>query len=158
MTIDNGKTIIRLRLNLFIATVLFIAYLFFAYFDKSLRFPLWGLNDTQFTLILVGIYLLLAFYPMILGYNFIYFSDDGPSILFRYYSVGLIKGKKRSIEIDKGRFTGYHISGFFLNRKIALSQRLDRRDATYPPVNITSLSKTERSRLCTMLDNYHSSI
>ncbi|MEZ5001198.1 MAG: hypothetical protein R2744_10230 [Bacteroidales bacterium] len=79
MTIDNGKTIIRLRLNLFIATVLFIVYLFFAYFGKSLKFPVFGLTDTELSLILVFIYLFIAFYPMLLGYNYIYFSDDGPA-------------------------------------------------------------------------------
>ena len=154
MTIDNSKTIIRLRLNVFIATVLFIAYLFFAYFEKNLKFPLFGLSDTQFTLILVAIYLIIAFYPMIFSYNFIYFSDDGPAVVVRYYSVGLLKGKKRSIEIDKSRFIAYKISGSFLNRKIALIQRLDKRDAMYPPVSISSLTAKERGKLYFMLDKY----
>jgi len=154
MTIDNGKTIIRLRLNVFIATVLFIIYLFFAYFGKSLKFPLFGLTDTQCTLILIGIYLIVAFYPLFLRYNYIYFSDDGPSILLRYYTVGLIKGKKRSIEIPKKSFMGYRSSGFFFTKRIALIQKLDKRTAVYPDVYITSLSSSERSKLYNMLDNY----
>ena len=153
MTIDNSKTIIRLRLNLFIATVLFIVYLFFAYFGKSLKFPVLGLTDTQLSLILVAIYLFIALYPMLFGYNFIYFSDDGPSVVLRYYSVGILKGKKKSIEIEKSRFAGYRKSGFFLSQKISLVERHMRREATYPPVNITSLNSKERKKLFTMLDS-----
>lgn len=154
MTIDNGKTIIRLRLNVFIATVLFIIYLFFAYFGKSIRFPLFGFTDTQITLALVAIYLFVAFYPMIFRFNYIYFSDDGPAIILRYYSVGLVKGKKRSIEIEKSRFTGFKKSGSLFLSKIELIQKLDKRDAVYPPVYLTSLKKSEKKSLYEMLSRY----
>ncbi|TFH38891.1 MAG: hypothetical protein E4G95_02530 [Bacteroidia bacterium] len=154
MTIDNGKTIIRLRLNVFIATVLFIIYLYFAYYGRGLKFPLLGFTATQLSLILLGIYFLVAFYPMILGYNYLYFSDDGPSIVLRYYSAGIIKGRKNSIEIPRKTFVGYKISGNLFSKKIALIQRLDRRDAVYPPINITSLNSDERKRLFAMLDKY----
>jgi hypothetical protein len=154
MTIDNGKTIIRLRLNVFIATVLFIIYLFFAYFGKNLKFPILGMTDTEVTLILIGIYILVAVYPMILGYNYIYFSDDGPSIILRYYSVGVLKGKKRAIEIPKNTFAGYKRSDKLFIEKVALVQKLDRRNAVYPFVNITSLNGKEKTRLYAMLNKY----
>lgn len=156
MTFENGKTIIRLRINVFIATILFIVYLFFAYFGKSINFPVFGLSDTELSLILVAIYLIIAFYPMILGYNYIYLSDDGPSIILRYYSVGLFKGKKRSIEIAKKSFVGYKRERFLITEKISLIQRLDLRDATYPPVSITSLFNSERQKIFATLDKYAS--
>ena len=154
MTVDNGKTIIRLRLNVFIATVLFIVYLFFAYFGRNLKFPIFGLTDTELSLIILALYLVIAFYPVILGYKYIYYSDDGPSIILRYYSVGLIKGAQRSIEIDKSRFAGYRKSGGYFSRKIALIQKLDKRTAVYPGVSLTSLSTAEMNRLYKMLDKY----
>ncbi|MCA1756107.1 MAG: hypothetical protein LC649_01440 [Bacteroidales bacterium] len=159
MTLDNGKTIIRLRLNLLIATVVFIIYLFFAYFerfDKQIKFPIFGLSDTASTLILVAIYLLVALYPMIFNYNFIYFSDDGPSVVLRFYSVGITKGTRKSIEIEKQRFVGYVKKSGLISSSVALIERVDRRDATYPPVSLTSLTRNERKKLFTMLDRYGS--
>lgn len=156
MTLDNGKTIIQLRLNLLIATVIFIIYLFFAYFEKKIRFPLLGLSETDATLILVGIYLFLAFYPMIFKYNYIYFSDDGPSVVLRFYSIGIIKGARKSIEIEKKRFLGYKKKESLVSRSVSLIERADRREAIYPPVSITSLNKKERTKLFTMLDRYGS--
>ena len=35
------------------------------------------MSETVWTLILVGIYLIYAFLPMVLNYQYIYFSDDG---------------------------------------------------------------------------------
>ena len=156
MTLDNSKTIIQLRINLLIATVIFIIYLFFAYFEKKIRFPLVGLSETDATLILVGIYLLVAFYPMIFRYNYIYFSDDGPSVVIRFYSIGIIKGARKSIEIEKKRFLGYKKNESIVRRSVSLIERADRREAIYPPVSITFLSKKERTKLYTMLDRYGS--
>ncbi|MEZ5001197.1 MAG: hypothetical protein R2727_11455 [Bacteroidales bacterium] len=65
-----------------------------------------------------------------------------------------LKGKKRSIEIEKSRFEGYRLSGFFLSQKISVVEKHLRREATYPPVNITSLNSKERKKLFTMLDRY----
>jgi hypothetical protein len=152
MTIDNSKTIIRLRLNVFIATVIFIVYLYFAYFGRNIKFPLAGFTDTQVSLVLLLIYVFIAIYPMIFNYNYIYFSDDGPSVLLRYYSVGILKGKKKSIEINKERFIGYRISKTLFSRSISLVQKIDRREAIFPPVSITSLNKSERRKLIDMLD------
>ena len=155
MTLDNGKTIIRLRLNLLIAIVIFIVYLFFA-FEKHINFPVLGLSETEATLILIGLLILVALYPMILKYNYIYFSDDGPSILIRFYSVGIMKGAKKSIEIEKKRFLGYKRKEGLISQSISLIERADRREAIYPPVSITSLNKKERTKLFTTLDQYRS--
>jgi hypothetical protein len=159
MTLDNGKTIIRLRLNLLIASVIFIIYIFFAYFerfDKQIKFPVLGLSDTASTLILVAIYLLVAIYPMIFKYNYIYFSDDGPSVVLRFYSVGISKGKRKSIEIEKQRFAGYIKKGGLFSSSVALIERVDRREATYPPVSLTALTGKERKKLYSMLERYGS--
>lgn len=158
MTLDNGKTIIRLRIRLFIATILFTIYLFFAHFEKKISFPLLGLSETNATLILIGVLLLIAFYPMIFRYNYIYFSDDSPSIVIRFYSVGIMKGVKKSIEIDKKRFLGYKKRETLVSQSVSLIERADRREATYPPISITSLNKTEKAKLFTMLDRYGSEV
>ena len=78
-----------------------------------IKFPLLGMSDTTWTLILVGIYLVIAFMPMVLNYQYIYFSDEGENIVFRYFTAGIVGGKKNSVEINKRSFSGYKIETRF---------------------------------------------
>ena len=156
MTFDNGKTIIRLRLRVFIATLLMLVYVYLVYFGKHLHFPILGIQEIHATLTLVAIYLLLAFLPMILKYKYIYFSDDGKNIIFRYYSVGLLSGKKSSVEIPKNEFLAYNLIKPFpgLVKSIRLHRLMGNKKASYPPIYISSLSGSELDRIISSLDKY----
>ena len=114
MTFDNSKTIISLRIKLFGATVIILAYIVLTYIAKMIKYPLLGMSDTTWTLILVGLYLAYAFMPMILNYQYIYFSDEGENIVFRYFTAGIVGGRKNSIEINKRSFSGYKTEPDFL--------------------------------------------
>jgi hypothetical protein len=158
MTFDNSKTIISLRIKLFGATVLFLAYIALTYVGKIIKFPLLGMSDTFWTLILVAIYLFIAFLPMILNYQYVFYSDDSEKIVFRYFTSGLVGGKKNSVEIDKISFSGYKIeSGLFgLRKSIFLFQNFREGVAKYPPVYISALTKEERAKLIRSLDSFTS--
>lgn len=156
MTFDNGKTIIALRLRVFIATILLIVYLFLVYLENIIKFPVAGFSDTFWTLLVIGIYLILSFYPILFNYKYIYFSEDGPSIIFRFYSVGILKGKKNSVEIPKRDFAGYRfnrvIGGFFTS--ITLQRRIDNKTAIYPPIHLSSLTRAELEKIKSALEKY----
>lgn len=156
MTFDNGKTIIKLRLRLFIATIIMLIYVFLVYFGKHLKFPIIGISETTATLTLVAIYLVLALSPLLLKYKYIYFSDDGRNIIFRYYSVGLYSGKKNSVEIPKDEFTGYKINRQLagLIKSIRLYRLVKNRKASYMPVYLSSLKKPEVNRISNALNKY----
>lgn len=155
MTFDNSKTIISLRIKLFGATIVFIAYIILAYFSKTIKFPLLGMSDTALTLILVAVYLFIAFLPMILNYQFIFFSDDTEKLVFRYFSAGIVGGKKNSIEIDKRSFYGYKLESklFGLIQSITLLQKFQEGVAKYPPVYISALSREEKNRIVKSLNS-----
>jgi hypothetical protein len=155
MTFDNSKTIIGLRIKLFGATIVFIAYIILAYFSKTIKFPLLGMSDTAWTLILVAVYLFMAFLPMILNYQFIFFSDDSEKLVFRYFSSGIVGGKKNSIEIDKRSFYGFKLEKklFGLIQSITLLQRFQEGVAKYPPVYISALSREEKDRIIKSLNS-----
>ncbi len=155
MTFDNSKTIINIRIKLFGATIIFIAYIILAYFSKTIKFPLFGMSDTTITLILVAVYLFLAFLPMILNYQFISFSDDKEKIIFRYFNAGIVGGKKNSVEINKSSFSGYKIESatFGLVKSIILFQKLREGVAKYPPIYISSLSKEEKAKIIRSLNS-----
>jgi hypothetical protein len=158
MKFDNSKTIISLRIKLFAATVVFLAYIVLAYIAKLIKFPLLGMSDTTWTLILVAIYLIIAFLPMILNYQYIYYSDDTEKIIFRYFTAGIVGGRKNTVEIDKRTLSGYQIETelFGLRHKITLYQRFNEGVAKYPPFYISALSRDERAKMVKSLNLYSS--
>jgi hypothetical protein len=157
MTFDNSKTIINLRIKLFAATVVLLAYLAMAFVIKLIEFPLLGIGETPWTIVLVGIWLFLAFMPMVLNYQYISFSDDGEHLVFRYFTAGIIGGKKNSIQIKKTSFTGYKTEKKFfgLIQSITLFQKLQQGIAKYPPVYISALTSKEKAKVIKSL-NQHS--
>jgi hypothetical protein len=158
MTFDNSKTIINLRIGFFIATIILLAYLALVYVARLIKFPFLGLSDAVCTLILVCIWFLLTFMPMFLSYQYVFFSDDGEKIIFRYFTAGFISGKKNSVEIDKKSFSGYKIetSFFGLIQKITLLQKFQEGVAKYPPIFISALSHEERLKVFKSLNLYSS--
>ena len=156
MTFDNSKTIISLRIKLFGATVIILAYIVLTYIAQILKYPLLGMSDTAWTLILLGLYFAYALLPMVLNYQYISFSDEGENIVFRYFTSGIIGGRKNSIEINKNGFSGYKTENRFfgLIQSITLYQRFQEGVAKYPPVYLSALSEEEKSKLFRSLNQY----
>ena len=160
MTFDNTRTIISLRIRLFGATVLFLAYIAMTYVAKLIKYPVLGLSETGWTLILVALYAFVVFLPMFLNYQFIYFSDDGENIVFRYFTTGIVGGKKNSVEINKRTFSGYKTESklFGLIMSITLFQRVNKGVAKYPSVFISALNSEQRKKVLNALNLYGSKI
>jgi len=156
MTFDNSKTIISLRIKLFVATVLFLAFIVLTYIAKKIKYPLLGMSDTGWTLILTACYLVFVFLPMYLNYQYIYFSDDGNNIVFRYFTAGIFGGKKNSVEISKKAFSGYKLEKklFGLNQSIFLYTQLKQGIAKYPPIYISALTKAEKNKVMRVLNTF----
>ncbi len=159
MTFDNSKTIISLRIKLFGATVVLLAYLAVTYIGRLIKFPLLGMTDTLCTIILIGIWVILAFLPMILNYQFFSYSDEGEYLIFRYFTTGIVGGKKNSVEINKTTFAGYKIETrlFGFIQSIVLSQKVNGGIANYPPVYISALSRKEKEKVFKSL-NLHARV
>jgi hypothetical protein len=156
MTFDNSRTIISLRIKLFVATVLFLAYIILTYAAGMIKYPLLGLSDTSWTVILLIIYFFIAFLPMFLNYQFISYSDDGEKIIFRYFSSGIVGGRKNSVEIVKNTFSGYKIDKrlFGLSQSITLFTNINAGIAKYPPIYISALTSEERTKVIRSLNLY----
>lgn len=156
MTFDNAKMIISLRLKLLVATILFLGYILLAYPARVIRFPFLGVGETTWTVILTILYLIVVFQPMLLNYQYIYFSDDGQSIILRYFNAGIFGKKKNSVEISKQTLMGYHIDkkGLGMIQSITLYQKMKQGRAKYPPVYISALKKAEKEKIIKALNNY----
>jgi hypothetical protein len=156
MTFDNSKTIIGFRIRLFFVTVIALAWIALAYLIKMIKFPLLGIDDGIWTLLVIAIWVIVAFMPMILNYQFIFFSDDGNNIVFKYFNAGIVGGKKNSLEINKQTFVGYKIESRFLglSKSIILYQKIGQRIGKFPPMYITALKKEQRQKVIHALDLY----
>jgi hypothetical protein len=156
MTFDNSKTIISLRIKLFGVTVIFLAFIVLTYVAQMIRYPLLGLGESTWTLILAVLYLMYAFMPMYRNYQYIYFSDEGDNIIFRYFTAGIVGGRKNSIQISKGTLSGFttdkKLGG--LVESLTLFQKFREGVAKYPPVYISALSKDERTKLFRALNQH----
>ena len=160
MTLDNGKRIVLLRLTAFITTVVYVLYIFLAYFPKVFRKVMTEESLTVLTVAVTVAYLLLLFWPAIRQYRYIFFSADEKTVTLRWYKTGLMPGESKSIEIPAGRFAGYEITSKArgLYPYITLFQQVQGKRAAYPPVCITALSRGQRTLMEETLKNYKSAI
>jgi hypothetical protein len=156
MTFNNSRTIISQRIKLFAVTVLLLTYLALAFVIGYIKFPLLGISDTIWTTVLILFWLVMALRPMVLNYQYISFSDEGDLIIFRYFTAGIVGGKKNSVEINKAVFSGYKIeSRFFgLIESIILFQSTPKGAAKYPPIYISALTREEKAKVVKSLNQH----
>jgi len=155
MILNNSKSVINLKITRRAAIILFLTYLVLVYAAGIIRFPVLGIDKTVLTILVSAIFLIIIIVPEILNYQYIYFSDEGESIIFRYYSAGLITGKKNSVEINKRTFSGFTIDKklFGLVESITLYQRLREGIAKYPPIYLNAIKRADKARIIKSLNS-----
>ena len=156
MTSDNSKSVINQKILKRTVIILYLSFLVLSIAANIIKFPLLGMSKTVWLLLTTLIFLIIILVPVILNYQYIYFSDEGNMLIFRYYSTGFIQGNKNSVEIEKKSFSGFTIdhSLFGLVRSITLYQRMKEGVAKYPPINISALKPREREEIIKTLTTY----
>ena len=156
MTSDNSKSVINQKILKRTVIILYLSFLVLSLAANIIKFPLLGMSKTVWILLTTLIFLIIILVPVILNYQYIYFSDEGNMLIFRYYSTGFIQGNKNSVEIEKKSFSGFTIdhSLFGLVRSITLYQRMKEGVAKYPPINISALKPREREEIIKTLTTY----
>lgn len=160
MTLDNGKKILLLRLIGFIFTLVYVLYIFLAYFEKVFRNSMNEASVNIMTVVVTVAYLISLSWPALMKYRYIYFSSDERNITLRWYKTGLMPGESNSIEIPTGKFAGFEITttAMGLNHYLTLFQHIQGKKAAYNPVSITALSKKQRTRIAEALSIYKSTV
>jgi hypothetical protein len=156
MTINNNKSVINLKIVRRISIIFYLTFLLLAFVAMIIKFPLLGMSKTSWTVLLTACFLIIIFLPVLVNYQYIFFSDEGETIIFRYYAVGVIEGKKNSVEIGKKTFSGFTFDkNFFgLIQSITLYQRLKEGIAKYPPVYISALKRQDKESILESLNSY----
>jgi hypothetical protein len=127
-----------------------------AFAAMIIKFPILGMSRAAWTIIATACFLIIMLLPVLLNYQYIYFSDDGDTIIFRYYSVSLFEGKKNSVEIGKKTFSGFTFDKklFGVVQSITLYQRLKEGIAKYPPIFISALKRQDKDGILKSLNSY----
>ena len=156
MVIENTKKSVRINQIKYITTISFIVIVISLIATKLVRDEFMGLNKYQWAIVVTAVYILENLYEYLRDLNYIYFSDEGKKLLFRYVSLRPFHSKRNSIEIDKSKFKGYQVlrSPLNFNKKIILYIKTPQGTAKYPPVSITALSEEEFNRLKNALNKH----
>jgi hypothetical protein len=156
MILNNGKSVINLKIIRRLSIIIFLAYLIIVYVAEIIKFPLLGMSRLVWTMMVLLIFLLIILLPVILNYQYLSYSDEGENIIFRYYSTGIIPGNKNSVEINKRTFSGFTLEKkiFGLMQSITLYQRLKGGVAKYPPVYISALKREEKAKILKSLNSF----
>ena len=160
MTIENSERIVFFRLLGFISTIVYVLYIFVAYFPKIFRKLLTDDNVNIITGVLTVVYLLIILWPSIMKFRYIFFSTDIQGVTLRWYSTGLMQGDSKSIEIPADRYAGFEVTRKFfgLHTYLTLFQKVQNQKAGYTPVSITALSREQKRKLTESLTNYKSTV
>jgi len=156
MTINNSKSVINLKLLLRISIIFYLAFLVLTLAAGIIKFPLLGIGKAAWIIILTLCFLIIMLIPLIMNYQYIFFSDEGDTIIFRYYTTGLFSGNKNSVEIEKRTFSGFTLDKSFLGliQSVTLYQRMKEGVAKYPPIFISGLKRQEKEAILQSLTSY----
>jgi hypothetical protein len=158
MKFDNEQTTIKIQMQKRIMAVLsavLVALLYFTGFDRFLveltGIPRWG-----FVIIFLSFFVIFYIYHLLVASAFISYNDEESKIVIRFYQLNLFKSDKMSYEIPKRDFTGFKIN-YKLNKfreELVIFRKYQGKVVKYPPVPISSLTKSERSKLIKSLDKF----
>jgi len=156
MTINNSKSVINLKILQRTSIIVYLIFLALAFAAMIIKFPLLGMSRAAWTIILTVLFLIIMLLPVLLSYQYILFSDEGDTIIFRYYSTGLFEGKKNSVEIGKKSFSGFTFDKKFfgLVQSITLYQRMKEGIAKYPSIFISALKRKDKDDILKSLNSY----
>jgi hypothetical protein len=155
MVLQNKKRIISLRLRQLVVTISLIAVLGILFTTTWIKTPIAGFERSQIAIFFTVLYVLFVVYHLLLNLNYIFFSDEGPRIILRYYSVRPFSSGTHSVEIPKSDFIRYEVRRRLLFRhELILFVQFKKGIGKYPAISLSALSRVDRKRLLAGLDTY----
>jgi len=156
MTINNRNTIIHFNINRFIIIVCYVTLISISVFTSIFELYLGQINKTIVVIAASILFLMYLAYYYILKYNYFNFSDNGSKLVFHYISLNLLNRKKNAVEILKSNFNGYKLKKSFFGKKIEIILYTKTKNgiAKYPPISISSLTKSQIQVLISSLKNF----
>lgn len=152
MEISNSAQIIKYKLILRSVSFLLLALIILSYFKPSNFF----IQIPSIYLIILFSVILVLFLLLMFSKNatFIIFNEDYDQISFKYYSLRIKKGTRKSIVIKKTDFVKYEIikKGIYKIPYIILSVRTKKGIAKYEPINLGLFKQNDVNNLLDIIN------
>lgn len=149
MTINNQNRAASIKLFYYLLTFIYLATTILLLYLR--------VEAIYFTLgIISALFMLVIIFSLYMNFNFIIFQETQHKLVLRYYPLHPFHDKFKSIEIPKSQLSHFEIKNTFFGLKpeIILYQQTDKGLAKYPPVCISSLSKSDREKMVISLKKY----
>ena len=154
MIINNYRKTIIVKLRRFAIAVTIMVIIIIALMTELLNF--FENSHIYISVILGSSYILYYLIEYFLNYNYIYYTDEGKKLIFRFYSMRMFQGVKKAIEIPKETFVRYEVkTSFFGTKSLLILYRVHQKEIIkYPPLNITLLKKGEKLNIYSSLNKF----
>lgn len=124
-----------------------------------ITFPAYGEFpwDRDLWLIIIALtYGVIIALRFLLSPYYVYVSDEGATLQFKYFTLHPFLIQKYAIEIPKAEFAGYEFKRTNLGLILAIKLQRNHKGkiVDYPLIRISLLNKTERKKLVDMLTKY----
>jgi len=99
--------------------------------------------------VLSVVLLIFFWFQYQMKYTYFYFSNNGKNLVFKFYSLRIIAGKPKTIEISRTNFVKYDIITEFFDKRdsLVLFQKTPKGIAKYPPISLSLLTKKQKTEL-----------
>ncbi len=154
MIINNYKSMTSVKLRRFILSVIAMVLIILPLMTDLFDF---FENSEYFIPIAAGfLFILFYLYEYFLNYYYIYYNDEGPKIIIRFYSMRIFQGLKKAVEIPKNSLAKFEIETSFFKKKelLFLYQQHKNEVIKYPYISMTLLKKTDEKLLRKSLSRF----
>lgn len=154
MVIENTKKAMRIWIRNLISTIALVTLLIILYMLRIFENPILGIGQFEVTIVLAIIYLYLVLLPIVLGYQFVYLSDEDRVFHVKYFNMGFLPGRRKSFEFPLHEFQKYDVdtSFFKLRKSITIYRKVKKGIAKYPALSISAFNESQQKQILSFLD------
>ncbi len=149
MTIENKHLHTITWLIQLISTIIYVMIIYSIYLTRFYENLTPAIHKDYYTVFFGIFYLVALFYPNLLKYHYVYYSDDGDKLVFKTYPIGFFTSGKQTFRIPKKDFIRAELreSFFKLRKALIIYQKVNNRTAKYPPVYINGLPGEDQKKI-----------
>ncbi len=149
MTVQNKHLHILTWLVHLISTIIYVMIVYSIYLTRFYEKITPNIPRDYYTIFFGVIYIVVLFYPNIVKYHYVYYSDDGDFLVFKIYPLGFFTARKQTFRIPKKDFIKAELreSFFRLRKALIIYQKINNNVAKYPPVYINGLPGTDQKKI-----------
>lgn len=156
MIIDTRKKVIAIQIRRMVTLLTFAVLIICVILIGKMPNTFLGFNKYHWSIIITAIYIGSLIFEGMLQLNYIYFNDEKEKIILRYFSLAYFNRMKKAIEFPKEELLAYQVYEYMngYKKRIILHRIKNKKEAKYPPVSISILSKDEYHRMLESLNSY----